>query len=179
MMQQNKKAQAIGLQASVVGIALVAIILTVGAAMLDNIQVGQGASASVVNESASIGAINTSFTLGRVPVVADSQVITARNHTAGAVVTNTTLALSEGADGTGNYSIVDVNGTVRVHSIGFTGSTFLVNYTHTQFTTAYNASDSGKAALGTFSNNLGTLALVIIFGVILAFLGRFLINKEA
>ena len=178
-MQQNKKAQAIGIQSSIIGIALVAIVLSVGAAMLDNIQTGQGSSGIVVNESDSIGAINTSFSLGSIPVRADSQVIIALNHSAGAVVTNTTLAMSEGADGAGNYTMVDVNGTVRVHSIGFTGSAFLSNYTNTQFTTAFNASDSGKRALETFSNNLGTLALVIVFGVILAFLGRFLINKEA
>lgn len=43
---------------------------------------------------------------------------------------------------------------------------------------AYNASQAGLDSLNTFSSNLGTLALVVIFGIILFFLGRFLITRS-
>lgn len=47
----------------------------------------------------------------------------------------------------------------------------------TASSTAYNASQAGLESLGTFSDNLPTLALVIVFGIILFFLGRFLVRR--
>jgi uncharacterized membrane protein len=42
---------------------------------------------------------------------------------------------------------------------------------------AFNASQQGLSALDTFASNIGTLALVIVFGIILFFLGRFLVSR--
>lgn len=59
------------------------------------------------------------------------------------------------------------------------GATILatIQGTQTANSTAYNASEAGLTSLGTFSTNLNTLALVIIFGIILFFLGRFLVRR--
>ena len=43
---------------------------------------------------------------------------------------------------------------------------------------AYNASQGGLNSLNTFSSYLGTLALVVVFGIILFFLGRYLVMRQ-
>jgi chorismate synthase len=43
----------------------------------------------------------------------------------------------------------------------------------------FNASQNGLQAVDTFASNIGTLALVIVFGIILFFLGRFLVSRRS
>ena len=52
-----------------------------------------------------------------------------------------------------------------------------IQSTQTAGSIAYNASTAGLQSLGTFSDNLGTLALVVVFGIILFYLGRYLLAK--
>ena len=81
--------------------------------------------------------------------------------------------------GIGGLSDNAIQFVVVAVTIGI-GATILANIqaTQTAGSTAFNASGSGLSALNTFSSNLGTLALVVIFGVILFFLGRFLVTRQ-
>lgn len=81
--------------------------------------------------------------------------------------------------GIGGLSDNAISFVVVAVTIGI-GATILATIQDSQVanSTAYNASEAGLQSLGTFSDNLGTLALVVIFGVILFFLGRFLVNQR-
>lgn len=81
--------------------------------------------------------------------------------------------------GIGGLSDNAISFVVVAVTIGI-GATILatIQSTQTNQSTAYNASGAGLTALNTFSTNLSTLALVVIFGVILFFLGRFLVNQR-
>lgn len=82
--------------------------------------------------------------------------------------------------GVGGLSENAISFVVVAVTIGI-GATILatIQADQTNQSSAWNASQAGLDSLNTFSSNLGTLALVVIFGVILFFLGRFLVNRAS
>lgn len=81
--------------------------------------------------------------------------------------------------GIGGLSDSAIQFVVVAVTIGI-GATILATIQATQTVNgfAYNASQQGLSALNTFATNLGTLALVVVFGVILFFLGRYLVTRQ-
>lgn len=81
--------------------------------------------------------------------------------------------------GIGGLSDNAIAFVVAAVTIGI-GATILatIQASQTVNSSAYNASQGGLDALDVFSSNLGTLALVVVFGIILFFLGRFLVNRS-
>jgi len=177
----NKKAQAVSLQQAAIGFVIIAITIFVGAQLLSNQQTLAATSGAIVNESETGVIINNTLSFAQNNLVNGSITILALNTSngsvAGSVVTNVTKLLTLGADGTGNFTVDNLLGTFRVTSPGLNNSAFLINYSYATYSATYNVSQNGNAALQTIGSNMSTLSLVIVFGFILFFLGRYLTNR--
>jgi hypothetical protein len=155
----------------IVILIVVGVVIGMGALIFDRIQDNQLETGTTINESIDVSGINTSKSLISSRIKSNSQVVVATNSSlsneTGVIVSNTTLALIEGDEGTGNYTFNDDLGQISVHSRGLNKSRLLINYSFEQYNTGYNVTEDSKAGLQTFGDFQSVIAIILSAGVIL------------
>jgi hypothetical protein len=180
-MVNAKVVVALGSMLTIIGLLTTLFVLTtISVDVTEELQAAQATSGSVVNESERV-VLNATLSTANSRFLNGTFVALATNHSAGAVVTNTTLLLTLGDVGVGNYTVDNLLGQFVVHSLGFSGSELLLNYSYETYNTAFNISQDGLAGYDNMSGffpNIGlviaaTIMIVLLIAGFMVFANRF------